>query len=279
MSKLEIAYLGPKGTFAYELARKRYGHVEHTMVSQETINDVFAYVTKRSSRIGVVPIDNSSGGTVYPTVDALLNESEQLEIQEEISIDVRLALLGRRGEKIDNIYTHFAPIKHCQKWLQKYYPSAQVIETGSTAIAAREASKIRNAAAIANRVCAGIYNMDILRHPIPIRMKNMTHFFVIARHHTQRLQKISKTSLAVRLKNRTGSLYEFLRPMADAKINLSRIISRPIEGKPREFAFLIDVDENIHKHKLSNALKEAARHAQRIKVLGSYPCFRMYHLG
>lgn len=275
MPNCEIAYLGPKGTFAYEIARKRYGREGHRLVSQESITKVCSYVAKRPSRMGIVPIDNSSAGTIYSTVDALLDEAVPLEIQEEISMDVQLALMGRRGEKIEKIYTHFAPIKHCRKWLHKRYPSAELIETGSTAIAARQAAKTKNAAAIANRLSARIYGMDVLWHPIPIRMKNETHFFVISRR-AQKLPRISKTSLVVYLKNEAGSLYGFLRPMADAGINLSRIVSRPIEGKPREFAFLIDVDESIHRDKLSSALKVAGRNAKRVRILGSYPCFRSY---
>jgi len=276
MSASEIVYLGPAGTFSNEIARKRYAYNGRTFVSRDSVSEVCTYVAAKSSRKGIIPIDNSSGGTIYESVDALLNQKLSLEIEEEISLDVKLAFLGRKGASIEKIYTHFAPKRHCKEWIEKNYPHAILIETSSTAQAAAEAARVDHAAAISNKMAARIYGMDVLEYPIPTSIDaNMTHFFVVSKH-SERAKRIAKTSLAVYLLNKPGSLYDFLRPLADARINLSRIVSRPIEGKPREFAFFIDIDESIYRPTLSNALREASKHAATVRILGSYPCFRSY---
>lgn len=276
MSACEIVYLGPPGTFTFEVARKRFGRSGHKFVSEETVGGVCRHVAAKRASKGIVPIDNSSGGTIYPSVDALLDEGLGLNIEEELSLDVKLALLGKRGATIRKIYTHFAPKAHCKEWLDATYPNAELIETSSTSAAAREASRDVNSAAISNRAAAAVYHLDVLKHPIPTSIEvNVTHFFVITRGRTKQ-PRASKTSLAVWLKNSPGSLCGFLKPLSDARINLSRIISRPIEGKPREFAFLIDVDQSIGRRSLANALDDAKKHAVRLRILGSYPCFRTY---
>jgi len=276
MAVCEIVYLGPPGTFAWEVAKKRYGGHGNEFVGEETVAAVCRRVSKKRNSKGIVPIDNSSGGTIYPSVDALLDERLGLHIEEELSIDVKLAFLGKKGRVIQRIYTHFAPKRHCSKWLSKHYPKAELIETSSTAAAAREAAHDSSAAAISNRAAASVYGLDVLTHPIPTSITtNVTHFFVVSAGCHQQ-PRACKTSLAVRLKNRPGSLCDFLRPLSDVKINLSRIISRPIEGKPREFAFLIDVDMSAENPVLADAMAKSKKYASLMRILGSYPCSRNY---
>lgn len=276
MSNKEIIYLGPAGTFAYEVAKKRYGYNGHRLVSEENIGELCRYVARKESSRGVVPIENSSGGHIYPVVDALLDDALNLHIEEEISYDISLALLAKRRDTIERIYTHFAPKRHCQQWIKKSYPNAEVIEVGSTAYAAREASLVPHSAAISNRIAAKIYHLDVITYPIPTSIaKNVTQFFVLRK--SDAIHKgADKTTLAVRLKNNPGSLCGFLQPLSSAKINLSRIISRPIEGKPKEFAFLIDVDDDIRGKTLANSLLIAKKYAANIRILGSYQSHRSY---
>lgn len=276
MSSTEVVYLGPPGTFAHEVAKKRYGRSSCDLVSRESVAEVCERVSRKSSAKGIVPIENSSGGWIYGSVDALIGPSSKLLIEEELSIDVRLALLGRRGEKIETIFTHFAPKQHCRTWLKKHYRNAEVVEVSSTAVAAKEASHSLHSAAISNRMAAPIYGMDVLAHPIPTALsENVTYFFVISRK-PETSKKPAKTSLSVRLKNDPGSLCEFLTPMRQRGINLSRIISRPIEGLPKEAAFFIDLDGGIDSVAVQQALAEAKEHTLLLRVLGSYPRHRAY---
>lgn len=108
MSSTTIAFLGPEGTFAHLAAKKRFG-ANANLVPAMSIADVFSSVAKNRNSVGIVPIENSSGGTIYETVDRLVDFSNRLIVQEALSINVRLALLGNDKKNIRVIYSHFAP--------------------------------------------------------------------------------------------------------------------------------------------------------------------------
>lgn len=274
--KSKIIYLGPEGTYAHEVAQKRY-HDTSKLRGCESIQEICREVSTMPNSRGVVPIVNSSGGTIYETVDGLLDTKLSLYIEEEIAINVRLALLGRKDEEIRTIYSHFAPFKHCGSWLRTEYPKAKWVEVASTGIAAREAAGNANSAAICNKRAADIYGLEVLRYPLPgLSDSNVTQFFIIGKK-CNVLPKSDKTSVAVQLPNRPGSLCDFLKPLADAKINLSRLISRPIPGKPSECAFFMDIDESIHKPQLRKVLEKLEEDSINMRVVGSYPSFRLYN--
>lgn len=271
-----IAYLGPEGTYAHEMALKRFRGQNAGFRPCSSIHQVMEYVAKSPRRRGIVPIVNSSGGTLYETIDGLMDGAHGLGIEEELSLNVRLALLGRKGQKVQTIYSHFVPFEHCDGWIKRRYPRAERVPVNSTAIAAREAARDPNAVAISNRRAASIYGLDVLVHPIPgVARANVTHFVVVTRK-PSKLPRISKTSLAVYLRNRPGALLNFLQPFSDAGLNLSTLISRPIKGQPREYAFFVDVDGNPARPTMKRALQAAKRDARRIVVLGSYPSHRCY---
>jgi len=277
MSISEVIYLGPSGTYAYEVALKRFSGIVKRFRACESIREICQDVAASRSSRGIVPIVNSSGGMIYETIDNLLDDNLALCIEEEIALNVRLALLGRKGGTIGAIYSHFVPFKHCGDYLKKTYPAAKWVEVGSTAIAAREASNRNDGAAIGNRRAASIYGLDILRFPIPgLSSRNVTHFFVIGSKCTMALNRKAKTSLAVRLANKPGALFHFLKPLAERGLNLSRLISRPIPGQPKESAFFMDIDENYRKTCMKDALSEARLYTDGMRILGSYPSFRSY---
>lgn len=275
MARSEIVYLGPEGTYAHEVARKRYLD-GRKLRGCESIQEICREVSETPALKGVVPIVNSSGGMIYETVDGLLDSKLALYIEEEIAINVRLALLGRKGKEIRTVFSHFAPFRHCGNWLRKEYPKAEWIEVASTGIAARAAAGTANAAAICNKRAAQIYGLEVLRFPLPgLSEKNVTHFFVIGGKYIT-LAKSDKTSLAIQLPNKPGSLYDFLKPLADAKMNLSRLISRPIPGRPKEFAFFMDIDESILNPQLKKVIEKLEDYSTEMRVVGSYPSFRIY---
>ena len=275
-SMREIVYLGPEGTYSHEVARKRFRGEDVRFVPRETVRDICRYVARRRDRCGVMPIVNSTGGTIYDTVDMLLDETLGLRIDEEISLHVRLALLGHKGKAINTVYSHPIPLEHCESWITKKYPHARAVATPSTAAAALNVVDQDDAAAISSRAAAARYGLDVLTFPIPGASEtNVTHFYILTRERTAR-DRVRKTSLAVRLTNRPGSLLSFLQPIADAGLNLSRIISRPIKGMPNQFAFFLDVEGNANSPALKNALEQASEHADVMRMLGSYPSFRTY---
>ncbi len=271
----EVAYLGPEGTYAHQVSKKRFQREGVEFVACDTVLDVCRYAAKHPKSRGVVPSLNSSGGTIYESVDALIDDKLDLQIEEELGINVKLALLGRKSEKVQTIYSHFVPLLHCRDWLRREYPKAELVETSSTAAAAKEAAGQSNSAAIGGRAASSIYGLDVLEYPIEgLAEENVTHFFVVGKKLTH-LPKVQKTSMVVFLPNAPGSLCNFLQPLSG--MNLSRLVSRPIPGQPRQFSFFIDVDGDARKPHLKNALAASRATGAKIRILGIYPSHRIYH--
>lgn len=273
MALTEIAYLGPEGTFAHLVAKKRFR--DHLLVPQSTIADVFRYVRAKSNRCGIVPIENSSGGTIHTTVDELIDRTKGVFIQEELSINVRLALLGHKRKPVRVVYSHFAPFHHCDTWLTNHYPRVKRQEVSSTGEAVKLASKEKDAAAIGNREAGGLYGLDVLQFPIEQDIKNVTQFFAVG-HPLEDTGPGSKMSLLVSLKDSPGSLCSFLEPIKKAGVNLSRIVSRTVIGHPSKYVFFVDIVGTAKDPSVARALRDAKRSALHIEVVGIYPVRPQY---
>ena len=269
-----VAFLGPEGTFANLVAQKRFGE-DAKLIPALTIADVFESVIQHRASLGIVPIENSSGGTIWETVDRLVDVGNQLKVQEALSLNVRLALLGKDKKNIRVVYSHFAPLQHCEKWLQKKFPGVEMVEQSSTVTAIQKAASTPSAAAIGNRGAAKRYGLKVLEFPIQQDIKNVTQFFILGRHHS-RLEGSSKTTIVFTLPNTPGSLYDFLTPLKEEGVNLTRILSRPIVGRPNAYVFLADIAGTQRQSKVKTALDKAGRLAATIKNIGSYPVRKTY---
>ncbi len=274
-SKPSIGYLGPEGTFAHLAVQRRFGKGRR-LVPLPTVKEVFDFVLRGGKAdMGIVPIENSSGGTIYDTVDRLVDHRYPLFIQESLSINVRLALLGRNREKIRVIYSHFVPLYHCEKWLHRHFPKAELRETSSTAKAVKAAAEEEGAAAIGNQQAGEIYQLKILEYPIEQDVPNVTQFFVLG-HRSLIPRDASRSTMIVALPNQPGALVDFLEPFRDAGINLSRIISRPVSGHPNTYVFLVDLVGKGNDPAVKKALTQAHKVSESIRSLGSYPVREPY---
>jgi chorismate mutase / prephenate dehydratase len=272
--KSSIAFLGPEGTFAHMAAKLRFG-TKGRFVPLPSVKHVFEYVSQEHSRLGIVPIENSSGGTIYDTVDRLVDESCDLHIQESLSINVKLALLGRNTKNIRVIYSHFAPLQHCEDWLDDNFPQAELREEPSTATAVKKAAEQAGAAAIASRLAGEKYNLKVLAYPIESEVQNVTQFFVLG-HNTIAPKDSSRTTMLVSLANRPGSLCEFLTPFKAEGVNLSRIVSRAIVGQPSKYVFLLDIEGTPRQNHVNLALRQAKSTGSQVKIIGAYPVREPY---
>ena len=275
MRSVEVAYLGPEGTYSNLVATKRFGK-DCTFVPLPTILDVCKFVSRRSTRRGVIPIENSSGGAIYETVDILLAGKPRVRIAEELTLNVRLALLGRKGERIDELYSHFAPMEHCATWIEEHLPSASKKVVASTAIAAQRARETRAAASPGNRKQARIYGLEVLEFPVQADIPNVTVFLAIGQK-PELKSTHWKTTLAVRLPNEPGSLCTFLEAFRGEAVNLSLLVSRPLRGSPKEYAFLVDIDGSNDEPKVKRALRAARSTCVEMRTVGSYPMRRPYN--
>lgn len=265
----QVAYLGPEGSFAHLVARNRFG--DEPLIPRASVDEVFDFLETNPNCFGLVPIENSSGGIITSTVDRIMEKDACYHIREEISLNVKLALLGREGDVITRIYSHFAPFHHCNKWLKAHYPKAEQAITPSTPQASILASQERGAASIGSRDSAERYGLDVLHYPIDAEVPNVTEFFVIAREANPESTENSRTSLAVELPDSSGSLFRFLEPLAQHGVNLKRIESRPIVGSPHRYRFFIEVEGSSTSSGVKDALEDAKGHCIHMRSFGSYP--------
>jgi len=270
----QVAYLGPEGTFSGILARQRFGK-KADLVACAAIDGVFESVLKGSTPLGLVPVENSSGGTVYDTIDLLIRHAESIFILEEISLDIRIALLGRTGMAVKTVYSHFTQIKHHAEWLKIHHPDAALVPVASTATACERAAAGPQAAALASPGAAAIYSLDILATPSDGQEVNVTNFFIISRSASE-TPAPNRTALAATLHNKCGSLHKFLGPFARQKVTLTRIVSRPVPGQPQTYVFYIELEGAKDNPGVARALELAKRQAQSISLLGTFPLGRRF---
>lgn len=269
-----LAYLGPEGTFSGILARRRFG-AKASLLPRPTIDAVFESVASGAAPMGLVPVENSSGGTVHDTIDLLIRHAGAVFITGELALDIRIALLGRRDGPPRTIYSHFTQIKHHAEWLKKTHPAARLVPVESTTAAAEKAAASKNAAALASPGAAKIYGLEILETPHRGGGVNVTNFFTIARRPAS-ARGANRTAFVAALKNTCGSLHRFLGPFARQNVSLTRIVSRPVPGQPQTYVFYIEIEGADTDTPVRRALELASRHARFIHRLGSFALGRRY---
>jgi prephenate dehydratase len=269
-----VAYLGPEGTFSWILARARFGDAKE-LVPCPAIDAVFDAVLGGKCATGLVPVENSSGGTVHDTIDLLIRHAGSIHINEEPSLDIRIALLGHKGTPPRTIHSHFTQITHHKDWLKKHHPTAKLVHAASTTQAAAKAAAAKTSAALASPAAASLYGLDILEIPAPASAVNITNFFTISKTPTHR-KTANRTALVARLQNQCGSLHRLLGPFARLGVSLTRIISRPVPGQPQTYVFYIEIEGASHEPTVSRALAAAAKQAHTLTLLGSFPVGRRY---
>lgn len=269
-----VAYLGPEGTFSHLVAKKRFG-ASAKLIPCSEIHEVFEYVKGGRGRVGIVPVENSSGGTIYETIDGLVENAGKISIREGLALNVKLALLGHRGHRIRELYSHFAPLHHCQAWIRKNLPGVKKHKIASTAKAAAHAAENPSFAALGTRDAARRYGLDVLQFPIETSAPNITEFLLIGPKAAPAARS-AKTSLLVMLENRPGSLFDFLAAFKESNVDLTRLLSRPIIGQPKSYLFVVDLDGIPAQPAIRAALHQAQRAATRLVQLGVYPVRKMY---
>ncbi len=269
---LKIGFLGPEGTFSQQAVYKHFGHSVRAL-PLPAISEVFEEVQAGHADFGVVPIENSTEGTVNNTLDMFL--SSPLKICGEVELRIHQNLMGRmKGlDKIERICSHPQSLAQCRQWLDEHMPGVERVPVSSNAEAARRARDEEGTAAIAGQSAAEVYGLNILVPEIEDRPDNTTRFLVIGRKLFSPSGK-DKTTLLVSAGDTQapGSLYRLLEPFAHKGISLTRIESRPSRRRKWDYVFFIDVEGHAEQQPLKDALEELKKRASLFKVLGSYPC-------
>lgn len=263
-----IAYLGPQGSYSHLAAVGKFGaSVEYEPVTD--IRGVFEEVSRERADFGVVPIENSMGGGVIDTLDALVETDVQ--ICAEINRTIHHNLLASCSlQEIDRVYSKPEVFSQCQRWLSETNLAGKTIAVASSSKAAELARDEKNAGAIGSTLAAQLYALNVVCENIEDATHNVTRFFVIGRT-SARPTGDDKTSVVFTTKDEPGALVNVLAAFQQGGVNMSFIQSRPSKKRNWEYYFFGDLKGHQTDEALQVALKEAVRHCLRMNVLGSYP--------
>ncbi|MDP1708011.1 MAG: prephenate dehydratase [Gammaproteobacteria bacterium] len=266
---LSIAYLGPQGTYSEAAALKHFGHAV-TALPVANIDDIFRTVESGTANYGVVPVENSTEGSVSHTLDMLM--VSPLRICGEVELRVHHQLLCKSGTLAgaQRVYAHPQALAQCRVWLDSHLPGVDLLPVSSNAEGARRAAQETGAAAIASDLAASIYQLQTLAMNIEDESNNTTRFLVLGKQDTMPSGH-DKTSLLVSTRNQSGALHHLLQPLAQHEISMTRIESRPSRQAAWEYVFFIDIEGHMQEPAVAAALKEIQSDAALLKVLGSYP--------
>lgn len=270
--ELRIAYFGPEATFTHQAALRSFGRGAQYLPVR-TIADVFAEVDKGNADYGVVPIENSTEGIVNHTLDMFIDSP--LSICAELELPIWHYLLGNAkkregGAKAKILYSHYQALAQCRQWIETHLPETRIVEASSTAEAARMASRSPDAVAIASRLAAEIYGLDILASRIEDTTNNFTRFLVVGSTQPARTGR-DKTSIMFSVRDKVGALYGMLVPFRRHGLNLTKIESRPTRQRAWEYIFFVDfLGHRLETH-AQKALALLEKSCVFLKVLGSYP--------
>lgn len=269
---LNVAFLGPDGTFTHAAVTRQFGHSVRALAFP-TIEDVFREVESGNADFGVVPIENSTEGTVRHTLDMFL--SSPLKICGEVELTIRHHLLGRMRTLIDvrRVCAHEQALAQCRATLKRVLPGIEQIAVSSNAEGARRARDESGTAAIASEIAAQIYGLETIVAETEDQPDNMTRFHIIGRRLLAPSGRDKTTILmSVADTDSPGALYRLLEPLARHGISMTRIESRPSGQRKWHYVFFADLDGHAEDRRLATALRELEQTASLFKVLGAYPC-------
>ena len=266
---LNIACLGPEGTFTQTAALKHFGQSARLKLLGG-IDQVFREVAAGACDYGVVPVENSIEGAVNHTLDMLL--VSDLKLCGEVELRIHQQLLSRSGrlEDIQAVYSHEQSLAQCRRWLDANLADVRRVPVPSNAEAARNAAGDDSSAAIAGEQAGEIYGLPVLRKNIEDNPDNTTRFLVLGREALSPCGK-DKTSLLFAMPSRPGSLMSMLACFADHGVNMTRIESRPSRQGMWEYVFFVDILGHADDEEVARALSELRDKAAMMKLLGSYP--------
>jgi len=268
---LKVAFLGPEGTFTQTAVFTHFGHSVRAL-PLASIDEVFHEVEAASADFGVVPIENSTEGTVNHTLDRLLGSP--LKICGEVELRIHHHLMGAMSSlgRIQRICSHPQSLAQCRIWLEEHLANVELVAVSSNAEGARRARDESGTAAIAGETAAEVYGLKMLAAQIEDRSDNTTRFFVLGRKlfapsgedRTTLLVSVSHTDAP-------GALFRLLEPLAEHRISMTRIESRPSHRRKWDYVFFIDFEGHADDPHVAKALEALKKRSSLFRVLGSYP--------
>ncbi|MCG7533285.1 prephenate dehydratase [Psychrobium sp. MM17-31] len=271
-----VAFLGSKGSYSY-LACHRYfsRRVEDIIeLGCDSFSDIVTKVESGQAEFGLLPIENTSSGSINEVYDVLQHTS--LSIVGELTQPVEHCLVTADNssiEHIDTVYCHVQPYQQCSQFLSKHKGiKFEFVESTAAAMEQVATLNTPNVAAIASQEGGKLYGLNAIERNIANQQENHSRFIVVARKAVEVAVQIpAKTTFIMSTHQTTGALVDALLVLKNNGISMTKLESRPIQGNPWEEMFYIDVDCNLHHASMQQALNELNSIAKDIKILGCYP--------
>ena len=268
---VQVAHLGPPGTFSEAAAIKHFGHAAE-VVPCASFDDVIRRAESGTVGFAVVPVENSTEGAIGKSLDLMLQTP--LHVCGEVMLRIHHHLLARSAAvdfmSIKRVYSHPQSLAQCHLWLAANLPHAERVPASSNAEAARLAQIEPDTAAIAGEAAAGRYGLARVAQNIEDEPSNTTRFLVLGNLQAEATGK-DKTSLAMSAKNQPGAIHELLAPLAAHGVSMTRLESRPSRTANWEYYFFVDIEGHRNDPPVAQALREIEAKALHLKVMGSYP--------
>ncbi|MBH2526675.1 bifunctional chorismate mutase/prephenate dehydratase [Serratia marcescens] len=271
-----IAFLGPKGSYSH-LAARQYAarHFDRLIeCGCQKFQDIFAQVETGQADYAILPIENTSSGSINEVYDLLQHTS--LSIVGELTNPIDHCVLVASDSdlsQIETVYSHPQPFQQCSQFLNRF-PHWKIEYTESTAAAMEKVAKLNSpkVAALGSEAGGALYGLQVLEHNLANQQQNITRFIVLARKAIDVSEQVpAKTTLIMATGQQSGALVEALLVLRDNGIIMTKLESRPINGNPWEEMFYIDVQANLRADAMQKALRDLAPITRSLKVLGCYP--------
>lgn len=267
-----VAFQGEPGAFSEQAVYGHFGAVD--ALPCESFEDVFTAVSLRHCDYGLVPIENSLAGSIHENYDLLMRY--ELHIVGEYVLRVHHCLIAFSDVQIHDVrkaISHPQALGQCAGYLRSHHLKHEAVYDTAGSVKILKESGARDTAAIASRRAAEIYGMRILEEGIEDNPENFTRFLAISPDRAKPGAE-AKTSILFALNNEPGALFKALSVFALRDIDLTKIESRPLAGKPWEYLFYIDFIGAAHDERVGKALDHLGEYAVSLRILGSYPRYK-----
>ncbi len=269
---MKVAFQGEPGAYSEQAVFDYYGQVE--TYPCESFESMFDSVASRKCDAALAPIENSLAGSIHQNYDLLLRHD--LNIVGEYFLRIRHCLVAKPGVKkghIKKVISHPQALGQCAAYLRNHGIRAVPVYDTAGSVKMLKESGAHDVAAIASKRAAELYGMQILEEGIEDNAENYTRFLAVQREAVVPKEE-AKTSIVFTLKNVPGSLFKAMSVFALRDIDLTKIESRPLQGKPWEYLFYIDFIGSVQNEAVERALDHLGEYAVMLRVLGSYPRFK-----
>ena len=269
-----IAFQGERGAYSELATRRIFGQDEKVLACAE-FKDVFEKVNKGEAKFGVLPIENTLGGTIFDNID-LFQNYDSIKVVKECQIRIIHNLIVNPGTKLEDItdvYSHPQGLAQCKDFFESKMPNVKLhsyFDTAGSVAMIKNENKVTSAA-IAGAPAASYYSMEVLLEGIETNPKNYTRFYVIARDENadefKNVEKANLASILFSVADKAGALFEILTILNNAGYNMKKLESRPILGKPWEYSFFLEVEIDDNYQDTFNLIKDKTA---SFKFLGTF---------